>query len=257
MGAVEVATGQIEATGETTLEVPFSSALDPGGALVVDLVATGSGSLDVLAIEWRPETTADAAPTDTGWRPMVLAAELGLRHLEVGDTPEELHRLTAAEHFIAGGVVEERTHRYWRVDLRAPGHPRGYVRAGLLALGPALPLGLLDSFIGPQTRDLSTTLRTADGSAHTRRGPTLAEATLPVDATSLEGPRDLLALRRFVGQAGRFGVSLLPEEAGAPALSFWGHLATDGGLDHEPGQMHDDDHQRGFHWLETLEVHEV
>ena len=60
-----------------------------------------------------------------------------------------------------------------------------------------------------------------------------------------------------MGRAGRFGVSLLPEEAAAPALSFWGHLATDGGLDHEPGQMHDDTHQRGFHWLETLEVHEV
>lgn len=240
---------------ETVLEVPFADSLDPAGPLLVELETTGGGSLLLVAIEWRPETVADAVPTDTGWAPLVLEPALALRYLEVGELPEELLRLTTAHHLIDGGQVIERQHRHWRVDLRAPEHPRGYVRAGLLALGPAWPFALTQDFRAPRIVDTSTTVRTADGSVYTRLGPTYTEGTLPLEAGSLEGPRDLLALRRFVGVGGRFGVSLLPEEPAAPALSYWAHLAEGGGPEHQPGQMSGDD--RAYWWRESLEAHEV
>ena len=250
----EIGAGDLRTSGETVLDLPFDSALAPAGSLVVELESSGAGPLELLAAEWRPETLLDAAPVDSGWSPLVLAPELALRHWEVGTVSAEQLRQTAALHTITEGRPVEQTYQHWRIDLRAPHHPRGHVQAAALALGPAMAL---DATAEIRTRivDHSVTVRGADGTAYTRIGPTHTEATVPADFRSSEGPRELLALRRFVGAGGRFGVSLLPEEPAAPALSFWGMLTPTGGLDHQGGQRDDDD--RGYYWSDTLELAEV
>ena len=249
----EIAAGQLVAGDETVVDLPFDSALPPAGPLRVEVEGLGTGALEIVAAEWRPETDTDTTPADTGWNPLVVEPSFAARYFEAHALAEERLSLTAAAHFLDPGPVEH-THQHWRLDLRTPAHPLGYATAAAVALGPAL---VVDATAALRVRvvDHSVTVVGPNGDRYTRMRGTRTHATVPIELRSTEGPRDLLALRRLVGEGGRFGVSLLPEEQGAPALNFWGHLVGGGGLDHQPGQFHDD--TRGFHWLDTLELREV
>lgn len=250
----EIASGSLDHGSEVVLELPFASDLPPAGTIHVEVETLGSGVLEIVAAELRPETDGYQTPLDTGYSPLVLEPQSALRYLLADPVPEELLRQTTALHAITDGQLVEHTYRYWRVDLRSPGHPSGYVGAAALALGPSIEVdATADIEVRPV--DHSITVRTPSGDAYTRMMGSHTEARVPIDLRSAEGPRELLALRRYMGEGGRFGVSLLPEEVGAPALSFWGHLRGGGGLGHEPGQFWDDD--RGFYWTDTLELAEV
>lgn len=250
----EIAAGQIVAGDETVVDLPFDAALPPAGPLRVEVEGLGTGALEIVAAEWRPETNTDATPADTGWNHLVVEPRFGARYLEAHPLAEEQLSLTTAAHFLGPAGPAEHTHQHWRLDLRTPAHPLGYATAAAVALGPALVVDATEA-LRVRVVDHSVTVVGPNGDRYTRVRGTRTHATVPIELRSAEGPRDLLALRRLVGEGGRFGVSLLPEEQGAPALNFWGHLVGGGGLDHQAGQFHDDD--RGFHWLDTLELREV
>ena len=118
------------------VDLPWDGTLAASGSsIAVDVAAAGTNGDDaeLQTVEWRPDVVASATPADSGWLPLATAPVV----LDLHALRQAPHLRQTATHpwLDEGGQLQQPTHQHWRLDLRDPTNPAGYLEVGKLAGG--------------------------------------------------------------------------------------------------------------------------